>query len=105
MHDLALAAKCGDRGCNGLYSGVAAAACAVKKPSPSNNAVRANPAKPAPICQRNSPRDPTHSALAADLGGIEFTVRACHRPAAIVQPLGISLPLAFPRHCSKLRPP
>src|SRR5947207_1391099 len=71
MHDLARAGKCAGRGCNGLSFGVAAEACRVKKPSPSSKPVRARPVKPAPICQRNSRREP---AQRDEFAGVEFTV-------------------------------
>src|SRR5437763_16264736 len=53
MQDFALSAACG-----GLTaSGVAAPSAGVaKNPSRSSNAVSATPAKPAPVCQRNSRR-------------------------------------------------
>src|SRR5947207_9332068 len=55
---LALAGKCAARGASGLAVFSAAKACFAKKPSWSSSEVSARPAKPAPICHRNSRRWP-----------------------------------------------
>src|SRR3954447_11703698 len=61
MHDLALAGKWGRLGKSGFSSAEAPNALRVKNPSLSSKAVKAIPAKPAPICHKNSRREPMQS--------------------------------------------
>src|SRR5215831_1159281 len=66
MQAFAFPGKCGGLARSGFRSGDPAA-WAEKNPSSSRRAVKANPAKPAPICQRNSRRDPAQSGREARL--------------------------------------
>src|SRR4051812_45736935 len=61
MHDLALAEKWDGLGKSGFSSADAPNALRVKNPSLSSKAVKAIPAKPAPICHKNSRREPMQS--------------------------------------------